>query len=103
MSLTLMPGDQIIADMRYYGTHRPQREDLIVLRVPSSNTLYTKRFVAIGRDVVSLSGNKLRVNGDEVLRSLVSTGSEGPAFWPFASKVCFAATREAVRDRSLPV
>jgi signal peptidase I len=76
MSPTLISGDRVASDSLYYGSHVPQRGDLVILKVPrdkpmpqnviSVQPMLVKRVVAVGGDVVLLSGKTLRVNGKEV-------------------------------------
>jgi signal peptidase I len=73
MSPTLVSGDRITLDVLYYRSHVPRSGELVVLRVPtdqpmpervvSVQPLQVKRVVAVGGDVISLSGKRLRVNG----------------------------------------
>jgi signal peptidase I len=76
MAPTLISGDRIISDTLYYRNHVPRGGDLIILKVPSDQPLpenvvsvqpmLVKRVVAVGGDVVSLNGKRLRVNGKDV-------------------------------------
>lgn len=76
MAPTLISGDRIISDTLYYRSHVPRGGDLVVLKVPSDQPLpenvvsvqpmLVKRVVAVGGDVVSLNGKRLRVNGKDV-------------------------------------
>jgi signal peptidase I len=53
MSPTIVDGDRIIADMSYYKTHRPNRGDVIIFKMPVTDVLYTKRVIAIGGDTIA--------------------------------------------------
>ena len=66
MAPTVVPGDRIIADMQYYRSHPPRRGDVIIFRVPTNSEVWMKRIVAVGGDVISLSGQKVQVNGTVV-------------------------------------
>jgi len=63
MEKTILQGDTIVADMRYYDSRRPyRREAIIFLR---DGTFYVKRVVGIGGDSIQGKDNKLFVNGKE--------------------------------------
>ena len=89
MRPTLGSGDRFIADMSYYRRHLPQRGEVVVLREPTNNAIYAKRIVAIGGDLVALSGSRFQVNGKFVPEpytmydSEVESGDFGPAKTPF--------------------
>jgi signal peptidase I len=76
MAPTLISGDRVISDALYYRSHVPSGGDLVILKVPrdrplpgnvvSVQPMLVKRVVAVGGDVVSLNGKRLRVNGKDV-------------------------------------
>jgi signal peptidase I len=101
MAPTLISGDRVASDALYYGSHVPQRGDLVILKVPrdkpmpegvvSVQPMLVKRVVAVGGDVVVLNGRILRVNGKEVpesyanyepVGSIVEDGDFGPTRVP---------------------
>ncbi len=91
MAPTLVPGDRIIADTQYYRSHPPQREDVIIFRVPTNGELGIKRIVAVGGDVISMSGPRVQVNGTivsephalyEPVEGSVESGDFGPLTVP---------------------
>ena len=73
MSPTLVSGDRIMSETLYYESHVPRGGNLVILKVPrdqqlpenvvSVQSMLVKRVVAVGGDVVSLSANRLRLNG----------------------------------------
>jgi signal peptidase I len=64
MSPTLDSEDRIIADMRYYRKHMPQRGDLIVFEFPfQGHPLYIKRVIAVPGDRVKIVDLQVYVNG----------------------------------------
>jgi signal peptidase I len=96
MAPTLISGDRVASDALYYGSHVPQRGDLVILKVPrdkpmpegvvSVQPMLVKRVVAVG-----LNGRILRVNGKEVpesyanyepVGSVVEDGDFGPTRVP---------------------
>jgi signal peptidase I len=66
MSPTIINGDHLIVDMRYYKTHSPERGDLVVYVVPQSNVLYVKRVVAVGGDMIATDTKGTMLNGNRV-------------------------------------
>jgi signal peptidase I len=64
MSPTLDSEDRIVADMRYYRAHVPQRGDLIVFEFPyQGHPLYIKRVIAVPGDRFKIVDQQLYVNG----------------------------------------
>jgi signal peptidase I len=78
MEYSLLPGDRVIVDKTAYGVRipltkidligavTPQRGDVAVFDSPRDGARLIKRVVAIGGDVVSLTGGRLTVNGEEL-------------------------------------
>jgi signal peptidase I len=78
MEYSLLPGDRVIVDKTAYGLRipltkidvvgaaTPQRGDVAVFDSPRDGVRLIKRVVAIGGDVVSLTGGRLTVNGREL-------------------------------------
>ncbi len=50
MERTILQGDHVVADMRYYQSRRPERRDLIVFL--KEHTFFIKRVVAVGGDTI---------------------------------------------------
>jgi signal peptidase I len=78
MEYSLLPGDRVIVDKTAYGLRipltkidlvgavTPQRGDVAVFDSPRDGARLIKRVVAIGGDIVSLTGGRLTVNGQEL-------------------------------------
>ncbi len=61
MAPTLQEGDRVVADMQAFSTRAPQPGEVVVYDGPGS--LYIKRLIAVGGDVVQIEGDKVTVNG----------------------------------------
>jgi signal peptidase I len=69
MQPTLMPGEWVWAERRYYCDHDPRRGDLAVFVDPKSRgVLFIKRIVGLPGDRVQLTSGQLRINGEPVAR-----------------------------------
>jgi signal peptidase I len=67
MSPTLVSEDRIVADMRYYRSHAPQRGDLIVFQIPYlERTAYIKRVIGLPGDRVKIVDQQVYVNGQRI-------------------------------------
>jgi signal peptidase I len=78
MEYSLLPGDRVIVDKTAYGVRipltkidllgavTPRRGDVAVFDSPRDGVRLIKRVVAVGGDVVSLTGGRLTVNGQEL-------------------------------------
>ena len=66
MSPTLVSGDRLMVDMRYYKTNRPKRGDVAVYRMPENNVLFVKRVVAIGGDTIAGDSEGTILNGQRI-------------------------------------
>lgn len=62
MAPTVVVGDRIVADLRYYKSHPPSRGDVIVFRTPT-NEIYVKRVIAVSGDTVEVDAKGATVNG----------------------------------------
>jgi signal peptidase I len=91
MAPTLVSGDRVVSDMRYYTNRPPQRGDVVVFREPSAGALFIKRVVAVGGDFISLTGQKLQINAATIsepyvqydaVESGVESGDFGPLTVP---------------------
>lgn len=66
MATALNPGDYIVADRRWYGSHRPERGDLVTLQAPDDPSMsVVRRVVAIEGDSVEVRGAQFFLNGVE--------------------------------------
>jgi len=67
MEPTLMAGDALFVDMRYFNDHRPQHRDVVVL--PSHQmrgAIIVKRIVAMGGDTIQGVDGKIYLSGKVV-------------------------------------
>jgi signal peptidase I len=71
MSPTIVNGDHLIVDMRYYKTHNPERGDVVVYLMPQFNVLYVKRVVAIGGDTIATDSEGTILNGKRIAEPYV--------------------------------
>lgn len=86
MSPTIINGDHIMVDMRYYKAHRPERGDLVVYLMPQFNVLYVKRVVAIGGDKIAVDSQGTILNGERIAEPYVyldgKPGEDAEKFGP---------------------
>ena len=61
MERTLVVGDSIVSDMRYYRSHDPSRGDLVIIY--RGKTYWIKRIVAIGGDIIQGFEGVIILNG----------------------------------------
>lgn len=67
MCPTICTGERIVADMSAYRSRAPQRGEVILLTLPISHTLLTKRVVGIAGDTVEAGPkNEVIVNGNQL-------------------------------------
>jgi len=50
MEKTILQGDELVADMRYYHSHRPERREAVIFL--RDGTFYVKRIIAVGGDSI---------------------------------------------------
>jgi signal peptidase I len=62
MAPTVMSGERIVADMRYYKSHAPSRGDVVAIATPPMGTLTIKRVVAVAGDVIEGNPQMTMVN-----------------------------------------
>jgi len=83
MERTILPGDQLVADMRYYHSRRPEtREVIIFLR---NRTFLIKRVIATGGEAVQGLNNTIFVNGKEQDEPYVEHTSRAERNWPMSN------------------
>jgi signal peptidase I len=87
MENAVLKGDQIVADMRYYRSRSPQRQDVIIFE--RDGTFFVKRVIAIGGDTIRGDGGAVFVNGQTIIEPYVLHTSRNPSNWmvnfgPFA-------------------
>jgi signal peptidase I len=78
MENTVLKGDQIVADMRYYHSRSPAREDVVIFHREGS--LFVKRVIAVGGDTIQGEGGAVFVNGQAIVESYVQHSSH-PENW----------------------
>lgn len=66
MSPTLVSGDHLMVDMRYYKSNRPKRGDVVVYKMPINNVLFVKRVVAISGDTIAGDAKGITLNGQRI-------------------------------------
>ncbi len=78
MEYSLIPGDRVVVDKTAYGLRipltkidlfgasTPARGEIAVFDSPEDGTRLIKRIVAVGGDVVSVSGGQLAINGESL-------------------------------------
>jgi len=83
MAPTLVAGDRIVADMRYYRSHAPQRGDLIVFQFPYlDHPSYVKRVIGAPGDRVKIVDRQVYVNGQRITEAYIVHDPAAP-FDPF--------------------
>lgn len=84
MENTIMTGDRILAMRTAYWFDEPERGDVAVFRYPddpTGKTLYVKRIIGEGGDVVQVENGDVYVNGealDEPYIKEITQGDFGP-------------------------
>ena len=78
MEKTVLTGDQIVADMRYYRARPPDRRDIIVFK--REGTFY-KRVIAVGGDTIQGMGEAVFVNGQTIIEPYVEHTSNNLENW----------------------
>ncbi|AMJ39802.1 signal peptidase I [Anaerotignum propionicum] len=84
METTIMTGDRILALRTSYWFNQPERGDVVVFRYPDDpeqKTLYVKRIIGMGGDVIKVENGNVYVNGealDEPYLEVVTQGTFGP-------------------------
>jgi len=63
MERTILQGDQLMADMRYYHSRRPNRKDVVIFL--RDRDFSVKRIIAVGGDSIQGKDNVIFVNGKE--------------------------------------
>lgn len=68
MSPTIVVGDHIMTNLKYYKNNKPQKGELIVFRSPDdSKKDYVRRVIGTEGDTVEIKNKKVFVNGKEVV------------------------------------
>jgi len=64
MSPTLRQGDRLLAELKAYATHVPERGDVVLFtRDGSENHIWLKRVIAVGGDIIQGADDKVILNG----------------------------------------
>lgn len=64
MAPTLMPGERILVDVKYYRDHKPERGDIVLFEYPEDPSRdWLKRVIAMEKDVVRGKNKKIYLNG----------------------------------------
>lgn len=66
MEPNLHPHQRLIVDKISYRLHAPQRNDIVVIRLPDMEELLVKRIVALPGELVEIRGGVIYVNGEAV-------------------------------------
>jgi signal peptidase I len=78
MSPTILNGDRIVFDIRYYNVNRPKRGDLVAYLMPQFNVLYVKRIIAVGGDTIATDSQGTILNGKRISEPYVYLDDAGP-------------------------
>lgn len=73
MEGTIRLGDHLVADMRYYRSRPPSRQDLIFLK--RDNMLIVRRVIAVGGDTVEEKDGRIVLNGHDLDEPYVIHGT----------------------------
>lgn len=104
MENTIMTGDRIVALRTAYWTEEPARGDVAVFRYPddpTGKTLYVKRVIGVGGDVVAVHNGEVTVNGEvleEPYIKEVTVGDFGPYAVPIGSYFMMGDNRNKSLD-----
>lgn len=61
---TILIGDRIIVDLKYYADHNPQKGDIIVFKYPENPSKdFIKRIVAAENDIIESKNKIIYING----------------------------------------
>jgi signal peptidase I len=69
MEPTIVQGDGIVVDTRYYGTHVPNREDVIVFR--KEDLFVIKRVIGVSGDTIEGHDREILLNGSVLTESYI--------------------------------
>jgi signal peptidase I len=79
MEKTILKGDQIVADMRYYLARLPSRGEVIIFE--KKGTFFVKRVIAIGGDTIQGRSETVLINGQTIDEPYVQHTSRWPSSW----------------------
>lgn len=88
MSPTLLVGDRLVADMRNYGSQRPQRGDIIIFEFPKDRSKdFVKRVIGLEGEKVEIVNDKIYINGKLLDDPWGNFTKDGPAIDTFGPVV----------------
>jgi len=79
MENTVLKGDQIVADMHYYRSRSPERQDVIIFA--RDGTFFVKRVIATGGDTIQGNGGAVFVDGQTIIEPYVQHTARNPPNW----------------------
>jgi len=79
MERTIQKGDRIVADVWYYNSRPPEREDVIIFK--NKDTFMVKRVIAVGGDTVVGRGGLVLLNGKTLDEPFVEHRGLSAAPW----------------------
>ena len=104
MENTIMAGDRILALRTSYWLDDPQAGDITVFRYPddpTGETLYVKRIIGVGGDVVEVKDGVVTVNGEALTEEYIAEttlGDFGPYTVPEDSYFMMGDNRNHSQD-----